>query len=121
MAKGILSYLPINYNLLFPDGILLTEPPTPFYDFKDGIKGEQLGIKYTGVASNFNFREFVIKVRGELKPSIEYQGKPITVYFTGLTGTLYQDFKNRGEVKISLYADTVTTSKVTIKLSNKGE
>lgn len=121
MAKSILSYLRVDYSSLISDGILLTEPPKSFYEFKDGIRGEQIGIKYTGVSPNMDYKEIDVKVKGQLKPSVEYQGTPINVYFTGLTGNLYQDFKRGGGVKISLYAETVSTSKGTIKLSNKGE
>ena len=116
MAKSILSYLRVDYSSLISDGILLTEPPKSFYEFK-----EQIGIKYTGVSPNMDYKEIDVKVKGQLKPSVEYQGTPINVYFTGLTGNLYQDFKRGGEVKISLYAETVSTSKGTIKLSNKDE
>ena len=104
MAKSILSYLRVDYSSLIPDGIILTEPPKSFYEFKDGIRGEQIGIKYTGVSPNMDYKEIDVKVKGQLKPSVEYQGTPINVYFTGLTGNLYQDFKRGGEVKISLYA-----------------
>lgn len=77
MAKSILSYLRVDYSSLIPDGIILTEPPKSFYEFKDGIRGEQIGIKYTGVSPNMDYKEIDVKVKGQLKPSVEYQGTPI--------------------------------------------
>ena len=38
MAKSILSYVRVDYSSLIPDGIILTEPPKSFYEFKDGIQ-----------------------------------------------------------------------------------
>lgn len=79
------------------------------YKFINGDKTDEIeGITYTGLFPALNYEKVPVKVIGETKPSIIYEGKPIQVIFENLDGKAYQDFKHNGEIKLSLTATAIS-------------
>lgn len=79
------------------------------YKYRDGVKTDEIeGTTYTGLFPTLNYEKVSVKVIGEIKPSIIYEGKPIQVIFENLDGKAYQDFKHGGEIKLSLTATAIS-------------
>lgn len=79
------------------------------YKYRSGDKTDEIeGITYTGLFPTLNYEKVPVKVFGETKPSIIYEGKPIQVIFENLDGKAYQDFKRGGEIKLSLTATAIS-------------
>lgn len=76
----------------------------PYASYNEGIKGELEGLAFTVLSEKMNFEKVNIKIAGLLKPSFEFNGTPLPVEFDGLTAKLWQDWGNKGTVKLSLSA-----------------
>lgn len=118
-----LQDLIIDIPSMFSNDILLISEGHPFYKYVEGVKTDEIGgITYECVNTSMNYEKVSVKVTGETRPSIKYEGTPIKVVFNELDGKAYQDFKHGGEIKLSLTAKTISKadSKATLKI-NKGE
>lgn len=87
--------------------MLLVEPPRVYEGYKEGIKTGAEGLAYTCLIAGLNFEKQVIKVAGSITSPFEYDGSPIRVEFDNLEGKVWQDFNNKGEIKLSVSAKSV--------------
>lgn len=116
-----LSDLKIDIPKTLEGDILLVEEPRIYEQYKDGIKTGPIGLAYTCIFESLNYDKQVVKVQGSLTPEIQYEGKPIRVYFEELEGKAWQDFGNKGEIKLSITAKSISVvDKKKIKM-NTGE
>lgn len=83
---------------------LLIGKPRVYEKYEDGVKAGLGGLSYPCLFEGLNFEKLSVKVPGSTEPQINYKNEPIPVTFEGLEGKLWQDFKNGGEVKLSLTA-----------------
>ena len=75
--------------------------------YKDGVKGEQEGTTVTVLSESAGFEKVDVKIPGMMTLPFEFNGAPIQVEFEGLEGKLWQDWNNRGAIKLSATAKTV--------------
>lgn len=106
MANNILKFLKLNIEQTIGDKLLALEI-RPYAEYKEGIKGETAGITITCLSETMNYEKVDIKIAGLLKPPFEFDGAPIPVAFDGLQGKLWQDWNNKGEVKLSITAQAI--------------
>lgn len=102
---------------------LLVEPPRVYKGVRDGIKTGPEGLAYTCLCAGLNFEKQVIKVPGTLHSPINYDGTPIEVEFSGLEGKMWQDFNNRGEIKLTVTAKGIVAAneKPKLQINTGGE
>ena len=115
-----LQDLQIDIHSMFKDDVLLICEGHPFQKYVDGVKTDDIGgVTYECVNTGMNYEKVSVKVRGETKPSIQYEGTPIKVIFEGLEGKAYQDFRHGGEIKLSLSASAIlrADTKTTLKIN----
>lgn len=79
----------------------------PYASYKEGVKGEQEGLTFNCLSETLNYEKIDIKIAGILQPPFDFDGTPILVEFENLKGKVWQDWKNKGEVKISLTATNI--------------
>jgi len=79
----------------------------PYASYNEGVKGEQEGLTFTILSEKMNFEKVDIKISGILKPPFDFDGTPLQVDFDGLEGKLWQDWSNKGAVKLSLSATAI--------------
>lgn len=79
----------------------------PYASYNEGVKGEQEGLTFTVLSEKMDFEKVDIKISGILKPPFEFNGAPLPVEFDGLTAKLWQDWSNKGAVKLSLSATSI--------------
>lgn len=79
----------------------------PYASYNEGVKGEQEGLTFTILSEKMNFEKVDIKISGILKPPFEFNGTPLPVEFENLEGKLWQDWSNKGAVKLSLSATAI--------------
>lgn len=84
--------------------ILLIGKPRVFEKYEDGVKVGAGGLTYPCLFEGLEFEKMSVKIPGTIKPQVDYDDEPIQVTFQGLEGKLWQDFKNGGEVRLSLTA-----------------
>lgn len=103
---NIIKHLVINIPETIGDKLLLLGV-RPYAEYKEGIKGEKAGLTFTCLSETMNYEKVDIKVAGLLQPPFAYDGTPIPVQFEGLSGKVWQDWSNKGEVKLSLTAENI--------------
>lgn len=108
--NNILKNVVVNTEETLGDRLLLLGV-RPFASYREGVKGEQEGLTFTVLSEKMNFEKVDVKV-AILKPTFEFKGTPIPVEFEGLEGKLWQDWSNKGAVRLSL---TATDIRVKIK------
>lgn len=116
-----LQDLIIDIPSMFKNDILLISEGRPFYKYVDGVKTDEVGgISYEIVNTGLHFEKVSVKVTGETRPSVKYDGAPIKVVFNNLDGRAYQDFKHGGEIKLSLTATAISQSETkTLKINKE--
>lgn len=87
--------------------ILLLEEPRVYENYEEGVKTGPGGLAYTCLCEGLNYEKQVIKVAGSITPEIQFEDKPIRVALEGLEGKAWQDFNNRGEIKLSVIAKKI--------------
>lgn len=107
MANNIIKNLIIDVEATIGRKLLLLGV-RPYASYKEGVKGEQEGLTFNCLSEEMDFEKIDIKVAGLLQPPFEYDGTPIQVEFDGLEGKVWQDWSNKGEVKLSITAKAVT-------------
>lgn len=79
----------------------------PYAGYKEGVKGEQEGLTFNCLSETMDFEKIDIKVAGLMQPPFEFDGTPVPVVFEGLELKAWQDWGNKGEVKLSITAKNV--------------
>lgn len=104
--KNLLSCIVINVDETIGKKLLLLDV-RPYASYNEGVKGEQEGLSFTVLSEKMNYEKVDIKISGILKPPFEYDGTPLPVEFDSLEGKLWQDWGNKGAVKLSLSATAI--------------
>ena len=107
----------INFEKTVGDLMLIGEPKE-VYSYENGKPTNQLQAIGYPVISTKLLEKLTIKVK-ELKPSIEFHGKPIPVALTNVDAKLWQDF-NSNEIKVSVTADSIAVQN-RVKVNKGGE
>lgn len=100
---NIIKYLVMDSEKMIGNTTLLLEI-RPYATYKEGIKGDQEGLVFTCLVEQMGFEKLDIKVAGILQPPFAFDGTPIPVEFEGLEGKVWQDWNNKGEIKLSVTA-----------------
>lgn len=118
-----LSNLVIDIPKTLEGDILLLENPRVYENYEEGVKTGPAGLAYTCLCEGLNFEKQVVKIPGATEPPFEYEGKPIHVTFGGIEGKAWQDFSNKGEIKLSVTAKSITplVEKPHIKMNTGGK
>lgn len=103
---SILNKLPIDFDKLLSDVQLIGEG-RPYAKYEEGVKTGIGGTAYNVLVPCLEYQTLTVKVAGELTPSVHFSGSPVPVKFAGVTGKAYQDFQRNGEIKLSIFADSV--------------
>lgn len=122
--SNILKLVKVDMEEMVKDGtILLIGKPRVFEKYEDGVKVGVGGLTYPCLFEGLDFEKMSVKVPGVVEPQVNYEDEPIQVIFEGLEGKLWQDFKNGGEVRLSLTAKSIQpfNEKARIKMNNGGK
>lgn len=106
MANQIVKYLMIDVKKTIGNKLLLLEAG-PYAGYKEGIKGEQEGFAFNCLSETMNFEKIKIKIAGLMQLPFEFDGTPIPVEFDGLEAKVWQDWSNKGELKLSITAKAI--------------
>lgn len=119
---NILKHLVINVEESIGQKLLLLNV-RPYAGYKEGVKGEQEGLTFNCVCEKMDYEKIDIKIAGLLQPPFTFDGTPIPVQFEGLSGKVWQDWSNKGEVKLSLTAENIRplADKRSIKIGGEKE
>lgn len=104
--NNLLKYVKVDWEKTVGSRLLLLEVK-PYYAYKEGIKQKQEGLTFSVLSECMNYEKAEIKIAGILKPPFEFDDTPLPVEFEGLEGKLWQDWSNKGTVKLSLTAENI--------------
>ena len=107
MANHIIKHLVIDIEKTIGNKLLLLGV-RPYAGYKEGDKGEQEGLAFNCLSETMDFEKVDIKVAGIMKPPFEFDGTPVPVEFEGLESKVWQDWNNKGEVKLSITAKNIS-------------
>lgn len=107
MSNSIVKHIVVDIKKTIGDKILLLNMK-PHFTFHDGIRGEQDGLTFTCVSETMGYNKFDAKIVGILKPPFEFDGTPTPVIFDGLEGKIWQDWSNKGAIKLSITAKSIS-------------
>ena len=116
MSNNIIKNIVVDVESTLGKKLLLLDV-RPYASYHEGVKGEQEGLTFTVLSEEMNFEKVEVKVAGILKPPFDFNGTPIPVEFDGLEGKLWQDWSNKGAVKLSLTATDIRVKEKRLKLS----
>lgn len=116
MSNNIIKNIVIDVEATLGKKLLLLDI-RPYARYLEGIKGEQEGLTFTVLSERMSFEKIDVKVSGILKPPFEFNGTPIPVELDGLEGKLWQDWGNKGAVRLSLTATDIRVKEKRMKLS----
>lgn len=122
--SNILKLVKMDVEEMVKEGtVLLIGKPRVFDKYEDGVKTGPGGLSYPCLFEGLDFEKMSVKVLGTIEPQVSYEDEPIPVTFQGLEGKLWQDFKNGGEVKLSLNAKSIMpfNEKARLKMNNGGK
>ena len=122
--SNILKLVKMDVEEMVKEGtVLLIGKPRVFDKYEDGVKTGPGGLSYPCLFEGLDFEKMSVKVLGTIEPQGSYEDEPIPVTFQGLEGKLWQDFKNGGEVKLSLNAKSIMpfNEKARLKMNNGGK
>lgn len=106
---NILKHIKLDMKSTLESGtVLLIEKPRVYESYNEGVKTGPAGLAYTVLCEGLNFEKLTVKVPGSTVSDVEYEDEPIPVTFEGLEGTLWQDWKNGGTVRLSVTAKNIT-------------
>lgn len=106
MSKNILKNIIIDAEETVGGRLLLLDI-RPYAGYKEGVKGDQEGLTFNCLSEKMDFEKVDIKIEGILKPPFDFRGTPVQVEFGGLQGKLWQDWSNKGAVRLSLTANEI--------------
>lgn len=114
-----LSSLPIDVQKLMCGAMIVGEGRA-YNDWIEGVKQDTGGYAYEILFPEADYEKNIVKVVGEQKPIIPYNGKPIPVVLEGVNAKAYQNFKT-GQIELSIYAEKISTERQNIKMNRGGE
>lgn len=103
MANNIVKQLIIDAEKTVGNRLFALESRKCF-KFNEGIKGEQEGLTFSCLSEKMNYEKIDIKVAGLMEVPFELSGTPVPVEFEGLEAKVWQDWSNKGELKLSITA-----------------
>lgn len=103
MANNIVKHLTVDVEKTIGSKLLLLGV-RPYAGYKEGVKGEQEGLTFNCLSETMDYEKIDIKVAGLIQPPFEFSGTPVSVEFEGLEAKVWQDWSNKGEVKLSITA-----------------
>lgn len=106
MASNIVKYLKLDAEKTL-GGLHAVGTPKVYDGYKEGIKTGAEGHTFPCLSEGLGFEKVNIKVPGLLQPPFEFTGAPIPVEFEGLEAKVWQDWNNKGDVKLSIIAKEV--------------
>ena len=106
MENNNLKNVVINAEETLGKNVLALEV-RPNFHFSEGIKGAQKGLTFKCLSEAMNYEKVDIKVDGLMEPPFEINETPVPVVFEGLEVKLWQDWSNKGEVKLSITAKAI--------------
>lgn len=106
MANKIIKNLVIDAEKTVGNKLLLLGV-RPYAGYREGVKGGQEGLTLNCLSETMDYEKIDIKIAGLLQPPFEFDGTPTPVEFEGLEAKCWQDWNNRGEVKLSITAKAV--------------
>lgn len=106
MANNIVKHLIIDVEKTIGNKLLLLVV-RPYNGYKEGVKGEQEGLTFNCLSETMDYEKIDIKIAGLMQPPFEFDGTPIPVEFEGLEAKVWQDWSNKGEVKLSITAKVI--------------
>lgn len=105
MANNIIKYLVLDIYKMIGKPILLYY--RPYSKYVEGIKGEQEGLVLTCLCENMGYEKVDVKMPGIFALPFSFDGHPCQVEFDCLESKLWQDWDNKGELKLSISAKDV--------------
>lgn len=99
----ILSKLPIDGKQVVANAMLVGAGRA-YSKYSEGVRTGKAGTAYNVLLPVLDYLNVLVKIEGEMSPSIEYSGTPIPVTFSEVYCKAYRDFKNGGEIKLSITA-----------------
>ncbi len=106
MAYNIVKYLVIDVEKTLGRKLLLLDL-YPYAGYKEGIKGAQEGLVFRCLSETMGYEKSDIKIAGLMQPPFEFDGTPVPVEFEGLEAKVWQDWSNKGMVRLSVTAKGV--------------
>lgn len=80
----------------------------PYFKYAEGIRTDKIeGYQYDVMAERLNYDKVTVKIPGQTESAISYSGDLIPVRFENLTGKAWTDYKNGGEIRLSLTATAI--------------
>lgn len=117
----LLSKLPINVEKLMT-GAMVVSNGRPYAKYVEGIKSGNAGTAYDVLLPILEYQKVVVKIEGEMTPSITYAGIPLAVTFSGLVCKAYRDFGKTGETKLSITAKEIhLIDKTRVKMNREAQ
>ncbi len=114
-----LSSLPIDVQKLVRGAMIVGEGRA-YNDWIEGVKQDSGGYAYEVLFPEADYEKSPVKVTGEQKPIIPYNGKPIPVVLEGVTAKAYQNFKT-GQIELSIHAEKISVERHNIKMNRGGD
>lgn len=106
MASNIIKYLVIDAERTIGKNVLALECHRDF-NYNEGVKGMQKGLKFKCLSEVMGYEKVDVKIDGIMEPPFELDGTPVPVVFEGLSVKVWQDFSNKGELKLSVTATAI--------------
>ena len=104
--NNLLKHVVIDANATVGSRLLLLGI-RPHVLYNEGVRGEQDGLTFNCLSEQMAFEKIDVKIEGVLKPPFGFDGNPTLVEFEGLEGKLWQDWGNKGAVRLSLSAKSI--------------
>lgn len=114
-----LSSVPIDVQKLMCGAMIVGEGRA-YNDWIEGVKQDTGGYAYEILFPEADYEKNIVKVAGEQKPSIPYNGKPIPIVLEGVTAKAYQNFKT-GRIELSIQAESIGVEKHNIRMNRGGD
>ena len=105
MQGNILNYLFIDAEKTIGTNLLAVEA-YPYFNYQEGVRGEQKGTVIKCLSETMHFEKIDIKVEGLMQLPFELN-EPVPVVFDELCCRLWQDFSHNNEIKLSITAKCV--------------
>ena len=101
--NSIIKNIVVDVKATLGSKLLLLEV-RPYASYTEGVKGSQEGLRCTVLSETMGFEKIDIKVPILNLPFTFDSSTPTPVAFEGLEAKLWQDWSNKGAVRLSLTA-----------------
>lgn len=103
-----LKNLEIDIPRTLGDNLIACADGQPYFEYAEGIRTDKIaGYQYEIMAERLNYDKLSVKIAGQTESAITYSGDLIPVRFENLTGKAWTDYKNGGEIRLSLTATAI--------------